>query len=438
MDLIVLPSKLKNSEASVPGDKSISHRALIFSAIADGTSSYAGFLLGSDCLATLKALSMMGINIEQNDTNLTIHGVGLMGLKKPLAPIDLGNSGTAVRLLAGLLSSQIFDSELIGDSSLSIRPMQRIIQPLTRMGAEIQSASGFLPLKIIGNKNITSISYEMPIASAQVKSSILLASLYANTESTITEPSVTRDHTERMLSAMNCSITCSNNVIKISQPAKLQPLNMRIPGDFSSAAFLIAAFLITKKSSITLRDVGVNPTRIGFLKIIKNMGAQVELKNNRLYGNEPVADIYVQSSTLKGITLDDPDLISLSIDEFPILFILAAYAEGTTKINGINELRHKESDRVKSMCIGMRNLGVSVKEQKDGVVITSSKFMGGEIDSFGDHRVAMSFVVAAIGAKDKIKIKDVKNIDTSFPGFVDLMRNLGLSLSINEPSMKNY
>ena len=316
--------------------------------------------------------------------------------------------------------------------------MQRIIQPLTRMGAEIQSASGFLPLKIIGNKNITSISYEMPIASAQVKSSILLASLYANTESTITEPSVTRDHTERMLSAMNCSITCSNNVIKISQPAKLQPLNMRIPGDFSSAAFLIAAFLITKKSSITLRDVGVNPTRIGFLKIIKNMGAQVELKNNRLYGNEPVADIYVQSSTLKGITLDDPDLISLSIDEFPILFILAAYAEGTTKINGINELRHKESDRVKSMCIGMRNLGVSVKEEKDGVVITNSKFMGGEIDSFGDHRVAMSFVVAAIGAKDKIKIKDVKNIDTSFPGFVDLMRNLGLSLSINEPSMKNY
>jgi 3-phosphoshikimate 1-carboxyvinyltransferase len=438
MDLYVLPSKLKDSEVSVPGDKSISHRALIFGAIAEGSSSFTGFLSGNDCLATLKAFLMMGVNIEQSDTNLTVHGVGLMGLKKSISPIDLGNSGTAVRLLTGLLSAQKFDSELIGDASLSIRPMERIIKPLKKMGAEIKSSSGCLPLKILGNKHISSISYKMPMASAQVKSSLLLASLYAEGESIIIEPSVTRDHSERMLKAMNCSIRCNNKKVRILQPMKLQPLDIRIPGDFSSAAFLIAAFLIAKKSSLILRDVGVNPTRIGFLTIIKNMGAQIKLENYRSFGDEPVADIYVQSSCLKGIEIDDSELISLAIDEFPILFVLAAYAEGMTRINGIDELRHKESDRIKSMCIGMKNLGVSLKEKKDGVVIENSEFMGGDVDSFGDHRVAMSFVVAAIGAKDKIKIKDVKNIDTSFPGFIDLMKSLGVSLSIDAPSKVNF
>ena len=434
MNFYVSPSKLKDSEISVPGDKSISHRALIFSAIADGVSHFTGFLSSNDCLATLEAFVKMGVKIEHNDTDLIVHGVGLMGLKKSTTPIDLGNSGTAVRLLTGLLSAQKFDSVLIGDSSLSKRPMSRIIRPLKEMGAEIESCSGCLPIILMGNKNISSILYEMPLASAQVKSSILLASLYANGETTIIEPNITRDHSERMLRVMKCSILNRDNKIIMKQPEKLQSLDMQIPGDFSSAAFLIAAFLISTKSSLILRDIGINSTRIGFLTIIKQMGAKIELSNIRSFGNEPVADIHLESSRLQGIDIDNPDLVSLSIDEFPIIFILAAYADGITRISGIDELRYKESDRIKTMCEGMQNLGVSIKEQKHGVTIANSKFNGGEVDSYGDHRIAMSFAVAAIGANNAIKIKDIENIDTSFPGFVNLMQGIGVAISIQEPN----
>ena len=433
MNFYASPSELKDCEIFVPGDKSISHRALIFSAIADGVSHFTGFLVGNDCLATLEAFVKMGVKIEQNDTDLIVYGVGLMGLEESLTPIDLGNSGTAARLLAGLLSAQRFDSVLMGDASLSRRPMSRIIRPLKEMGAEIQSSSGCLPLTIKGNKDITGILCEMPQASAQVKSSILLASLYANGETTIIEPSITRDHSERMLGAMGCCISNHDNKIVIKRPQQLQSLDMQIPGDFSSAAFLIAAFLISKKSSLILRDVGINPTRIGFLTIIKQMGAKINLRDIRSFGSESVADIHISPSHLIGIDIDNPSLVSLAIDEFPIIFILAAYAQGVTRISGIDELRYKESDRIKSMCEGMQNLGVSIEEQEHGVIITNSKFTGGEIDSYGDHRIAMSFAVAAIGANDSIKIKDIKNIDTSFPGFINLMREIGVTISTQEP-----
>ena len=432
MNYNVFPSTLSDSEIRVPGDKSISHRALIFGAIADGVSSFTGFLSSDDCLATLRAFQSMGLVVDHDNTNLKVYGLGLNGLKGSSIPYDLGNSGTAVRLLTGLLAAQNFDSVLLGDESLSIRPMNRVILPLCLMGAKIKSQNGCLPLKIKGNQNLSDINYDMPLASAQVKSSIILAALYSNKQTIITECGITRDHSERMLISMSGPIEVKENKVIIDTSKPLKPIEMKIPGDFSSASFLIAAYLINKnKASLILRDIGINPTRIGFLSIVKLMGANIELKNIGSFGNEPTADIHVQSSKLVGINIYDPNLISLAIDEFPIIFILAAYAQGVTKISGIDELRFKESDRIESMVIGMKSLGVSIKDTDQGVVIESSEFQGGIVDSFGDHRIAMSFVIAAIAANKEITVKNIENIDTSFPGFKDLMEQIGVNLSLS-------
>jgi 3-phosphoshikimate 1-carboxyvinyltransferase len=432
MNYNVFPSTLNSSEIRVPGDKSISHRALIFGAIANGMSSFTGFLPSNDCLATLRAFQNMGLVISHDNTNLRVHGLGLKGLKNSSMPHDLGNSGTAVRLLAGLLAAQDFDSTLLGDESLSIRPMNRIIEPLSLMGAKISSQAGCLPLEITGQQNISDINYDMPLASAQVKSSIILAALYSDEQTIITECGITRDHSERMLMSMSGPIETKKSKVLIGASKSLEPIEMQIPGDFSSASFLIAAFLINKNSaSLILKDVGINPTRIGFLSIIKLMGAKIELKNIGVFGNEPTADIHVQSSNLVGINIDDPDLISLAIDEFPIIFILGAYAQGLTKISGIDELRFKESDRIKSMTVGMKCLGVSINDTDQGVIIENSEFQGGIVDSFGDHRIAMSFVIAAIAATKEITVKNIDNINTSFPGFKDLMEQIGVNISLH-------
>ncbi|MEC9415179.1 MAG: 3-phosphoshikimate 1-carboxyvinyltransferase [Pseudomonadota bacterium] len=428
MDFYVEPSGTLNGKLSVPGDKSISHRAIIFAAIADGVSEFSNFLDSKDCLATLHAFQVMGVETKLNKNNLFIHGVGLKGLQAPKQSIDVGNSGTSARLLAGLLGGQNFNTMITGDDSLSRRPMRRIIEPLSIMGVRVDSNFGCLPLKIKGSTNIKNIEYKIPVASAQVKSCILLASLYSYGRSNLYELNITRDHSERMLQAMQCPISVKKNCISIEPPEFLKPLKMNIPGDFSSAVFLIVAALISDKSSVLIKDVGINPTRIGFLKIAKKMGANIYLSNHRKFGAEPVADILIRSSSLRGITLDDPELISLSIDEFPAIFILAAYAKGKSKFSNLAELRLKESDRITSMVEGMTQIGLDVKEDNEGVVITGGRPKGGTVSCFSDHRVAMSFAIAAIGAKNKIIVKDVESVDTSFPKFLNTMQEINVKI----------
>ena len=428
MDFHVEPSGTLNGKISVPGDKSISHRAIIFGAIAEGTSEFSNFLDSEDCTTTLLAFQKMGVDINLNKTNLFIHGVGLRGLKAPKQSIDAGNSGTTVRLLAGLLGAQNFNTMITGDDSLSRRPMSRIIEPLSIMGVHIDSSLGCLPLKIQGSASIKNIEYKIPVASAQVKSCILLASLYSRGKSNLYELNITRDHSERMLQAMQCPISVKKNCISIEPPKLLKPLKMNIPGDFSSAVFLIAATLISNKSSVLIKGVGINPTRIGFLEIAKKMGAIIKLSNHRKFGSEPVADILIQSSSLRSITLDDPELISLSIDEFPAIFILAAYAKGISRFSNLAELRLKESDRITSMVDGMIKIGIQVKENSEGVVITGGKPKGGIVNCFSDHRVAMSFAIAAIGAYDKIIVKDVESVNTSFPRFLKTMQEIDVKI----------
>ena len=428
MDFCVEPSGALNGKTSVPGDKSISHRAIIFGAIADGVSEFSNFLDSKDCIATLLAFKKMGVDIKLNKNNLFIHGVGLKGLKAPKQSIDVGNSGTSARLLAGLFGAQNFNTMIIGDDSLSRRPMNRIIEPLSIMGVHIDSNSGCLPLKIKGSTSIKNIEYKIPVASAQVKSCILLASLYSRGKSNLYELDITRDHSERMLQAMQCSISVKKNCISIEPPELLKPLKMNIPGDFSSAVFLIVAALISDHSSVLIKEVGINPTRIGFLEIAKKMGANIQLSNHRKYGSEPVADILIQSSSLRGITLDDPELISLSIDEFPAIFILAAYAKGKSQFSNLAELRLKESDRITSMVEGMIQIGIQVKENNEGVLIQGGRPKGGTVNCFSDHRVAMSFAVAAIGAYNKIIIKDVESVHTSFPRFLKTMQKIDVKI----------
>lgn len=428
MHFVVEPSALSSGTVTVPGDKSISHRALMLGAIADGVTSVRGFLAGEDCLATLSALRQMGVRVEQESaTHLNIYGVGLHGLKPPRNAMDLGNSGTAMRLFAGLLSGQSFSTELTGDDSLIQRPMDRVIKPLVMMGAEIESSDGNPPLRINSVSQLSGTLYRLPVASAQVKSAILLAGLYASGETTVIEPAVTRDHTERMLRLMGVQVSSGESQILVPAGQSVSATEIQVPADLSSAAFIILAAIFAENCEVRITGVGVNPTRTGVIDILGQMGADISLDNVRLFGEEPVADIVVRSSHLHGIDVP-AEVVSLAIDEFPLLFVAAGAAIGETRFSGLGELRVKESDRIASMAKGLQALGVSVEETEDGAVIRGTEFSGSKISSFGDHRVAMAFAIAGIRANQPVQIDDTTAVNTSFPGFVDCLRSLGAKI----------
>ncbi|BCG64162.1 MAG: cyclohexadieny/prephenate dehydrogenase3-phosphoshikimate 1-carboxyvinyltransferase [Methyloprofundus sp.] len=425
----VQPGGHLQGQVRVPGDKSISHRSIMLGAIAEGVTHVTGFLEGDDALATLRAFQMMGVQIEGPDNGaVTIHGVGLDGLQAPKEPMYLGNSGTSMRLLSGLLAGQKFDSVLTGDESLSGRPMRRVLDPLSKMGAKITATSaGTAPLNIKGQGLLHGAHYDMPIASAQVKSCLLLAGLYAEGETSVTEPAPTRDHTERMLSGFNYPVKQDANLVTITRQGQLSATNIDVPSDISSAAFFLVGASIAQNSDLTLLHVGINPTRTGIIDILKLMGANIELLNQRVIGGEPVADIRVQSADLQGVAIPE-ELVPLAIDEFPVIFIAAACAQGKTVLTGAEELRVKESDRIQVMADGLKILGVDAQPTADGMVIQGGEISGGEVISHGDHRIAMSFAIAGLKATDSIVIKNCANVNTSFPGFVAIIQKLGLNI----------
>jgi len=414
----------------VPGDKSISHRSIIFGSLANGMSEINGFLEGEDSLATLNAFRDLGVVIEgPQDGRLVIHGVGLYGLSAPKGDIYLGNSGTSMRLMTGLLSAQPFRSRLVGDESLSGRPMRRVTDPLSDMGAVIEiTEKGTPPVDISGTNKLTRINYLLPVASAQLKSSLILAAMYARGLSTIEEPVITRDHTERMMSAFGCGITSNvSGCIKIEGGKDYGGTRIDVPGDISSAAFFIVAALICPNSNITICNVGINPTRIGILNILEKMGADIEVINERHDLFEPTADLKVRYSTLKGIKIPK-NQISLAIDEFPIIFIAAACASGETILRGAEELRVKESDRIESMAKGLETLGIQTTVYHDGIKIIGGEIGSGTVNSNHDHRIAMAFSIAAIRSSGEVLIEDCKNVATSFPNFIDLAKELGMRI----------
>ncbi len=414
----------------VAGDKSISHRAIMFGSLADGITEVSGFLDGEDCLATLAAFRAMGVEITGPEQGrLTIHGVGLHGLKAPKAPLDLGNSGTSMRLLAGLMAGQQFDVVMGGDASLSRRPMRRVTVPLTQMGAHIETTSdGTPPLKISGGHALQAIDYAMPVASAQVKSSLLLAGLYADGKTCVVEPAPTRDHTERMLSGFGYSVERLGNRVCVEGGGRLRATAIDVPADISSAAFFMVGASIAPGSDLLLQHVGINPTRIGVINILKAMGADIEVLDPREAGGEPVADIRVCSAPLRGIRIPE-DQVPLAIDEFPALFVAAACAEGETVLTGAEELRVKESDRIQVMADGLTNLGIVATPTPDGIIIKGGYLGGGRVGSHGDHRIAMAFAMAALRADGPIVIEDCANVATSFPNFLALAAGAGLAVS---------
>jgi len=414
----------------VPGDKSISHRSVMLGSLAEGVTEVEGFLEGEDALATLQAFRAMGVNIlGPNNGKVTIHGVGLHGLQQPKKALDLGNSGTSMRLMSGLMAGQQFDVEMIGDESLSKRPMERVAKPLRSMGAVIESTGekGTPPLVVRGGKALRGIHYDMPMASAQVKSGILLAGLYAEGETSVTEPAPTRDHTERMLNGFGCRVEVKGATATLRGGQTLKATHIDVPADISSAAFFMVGASIAPNSDITLQHVGINPTRTGVIDILKLMGADIELCNQREVGGEPVADIRVRSAKLHGIEIPEA-LVPLAIDEFPVLFVAASCAAGTTVLRGAEELRVKESDRIQVMADGLHTLGVDAQPTPDGMVINGGSMGGGTIWSHHDHRIAMSFAIASLVAKDSITIEGCDTVATSFPGFVDLSAKAGLNI----------
>ncbi len=414
----------------VPGDKSVSHRAIMLGALAEGSTEISGFLEGEDSLATLQAFRAMGVKISGPEQGrLSIQGVGMHGLQAADHALDMGNSGTAMRLMTGLLAAQSFSSVLSGDASLSKRPMKRITEPLRTMGAAIELEQGeFAPIRI-SPAQLRAIDYQMPVASAQVKSCLLLAAMYAKGRSVIHEPAPCRDHTERMLRGFGYEIEVQGSSVSLSGGGKLHATNIEVPADISSAAFFMVAASITPGSDILLEHVGINPTRIGVINILRAMGADIEYVREYEAGGEPVADIQVRYAQLQGIDIPQ-DQVPLAIDEFPVLFIAAACAKGSTRLSGAEELRVKESDRIQAMADGLAVLGVRHEVQPDGIIIHQSEFGGGEIDSLGDHRIAMSFAIAALRARQAIIIHDCKNVDTSFPGFAGLASKSGIRLQV--------
>jgi 3-phosphoshikimate 1-carboxyvinyltransferase len=416
-------------EITVPGDKSISHRAIMLAAIAEGTSRIDGFLEGEDTRATAAIFASLGVAIEAPaPSRRIVHGVALHGLAQPSGVLDCGNSGTGMRLLAGLLAGQRFDTVLAGDASLSRRPMRRIIEPLSTMGAVINAeGNGLPPLRIRGARNLHGIAYTPPVASAQIKSAVLLAGLYARGETEIHELHATRDYTERMLATFGWPIAYSPGHARLSGGHRLRAADVNVPSDFSSAAFFIVAATLVPGSELMLRGVGLNPRRTGLLEVLRLMGADIREEGRREQGGEIVADLVVRHAPLRGIDVPVayvPDMI----DEFPILFIAAAAARGTTTVRGAAELRVKESDRIATMAAGLRALGIAVSEAADGAVIEGGAISGGEVGSAGDHRVAMSFAVAGLVADDDVRIADCANVATSFPQFLELATNAGFAV----------
>ncbi|MGJ0485492.1 MAG: 3-phosphoshikimate 1-carboxyvinyltransferase [Methylomicrobium sp.] len=431
----VNPGGSLKGEARVPGDKSISHRSIMLGSLAEGVTHVKGFLEAEDALATLQAFRDMGVKIEGPvNGELTIYGVGKHGLRAPEKELYLGNSGTSMRLLSGLLAGQSFNSVLTGDKSLSGRPMKRVTEPLKTMGAEIKTTEkGTAPLHIIGKAGqLKGIDYTMPMASAQVKSCLLLAGMYAQGDTSVTEPAPTRDHTERMLSGFNYPVKKEGNKVTINANGNLTASDIDVPSDISSAAFFLVGASIAPGSDLLLKHVGINPTRTGVIDILKLMGANIKVLNERIVGGEPVADLHVTYSQLKGIDIPE-ELVPLAIDEFPVLFVAAACAEGQTRLTGAEELRVKESDRIQVMADGLKILGVNAEPTPDGMVIQGGNPIGGgTVESHGDHRIAMAFSIAGLRATAPITILDCLNVNTSFPEFKDLVKRLGLDISVSE------
>jgi 3-phosphoshikimate 1-carboxyvinyltransferase len=413
----------------VPGDKSISHRAVMLGALADGVTRIRGFLEGEDTRATARVFAQLGVRIEApSDGERIVHGVGLHGLRGSAQPLDCGNAGTGMRLLAGVLAGQEFDSTLIGDASLSKRPMRRIIDPLSAMGAHIDSeADGLPPLRIHGGKRLRGIDIATPVASAQVKSALLLAGLYADGETVVREPHPTRDYTERMLAAFGWPIEFAPGHARLRGGHRLTAIDVEVPADFSSAAFFIVAATLIPESELRIEAVGMNPRRTGLLRALRAMGADIRETNRREQGGEPVADLVVCHAPLHGIEVP-VDIVPDMIDEFPALFIAAACATGRTVIRGASELRVKESDRIATMAAGLRALGIAIEETPDGALIDGGCSTGGVVDSHGDHRIAMSFAIAAQLTEGEVHIRDTANVATSFPGFVPLAKAAGMNL----------
>lgn len=426
----VKPGGALRGECRVPGDKSISHRAVMLGAIAEGETEVSGFLQGDDAMATLAAMRALGVRIEGPEQGrLRVHGVGLHGLQASAAPLDLGNSGTSMRLFSGLLAGQRFASELVGDQSLMRRPMRRVTDPLAAMGADITTTQvGTAPLQIHPVSGLHGIDYALPVASAQVKSAILLAGLYADGETAVTEPAVTRDHTERMLAGLGYPIERTAARVALQGGGPLRGGIIDVPADISSAAFFLVGASIAPGSRVTLHDVGLNPTRTGVIDILRQMGAKIEITATQTQGGEPVGTIEVQTAKLKGIEIP-LDLVPLAIDEFPALFIAAACAEGETVLRGAEELRVKESDRIAVMAEGLAALGAEVEPLPDGIRIIGGGLRGGEVHARGDHRIAMSFAMAGLVADGPIQIHDCAEVDTSFPGFVELAAAAGLNIA---------
>jgi 3-phosphoshikimate 1-carboxyvinyltransferase len=423
------PALTLNGDVSVPGDKSITHRALMLGSIATGETRIKQALLGADCVATLKAFQQLGVAIDtSNPADISIQGVGMHGLKPSTQPLDLGNSGTAIRLMTGLLAGANIAVQLTGDASLCSRPMMRVVAPLRSMGAQIELTSDNLaPVFLKTHSELQGIEYEMPVASAQVKSALLLAGLYAQSATSLWEPAVTRDHTERMLQCFGASLIHDENRIHLKPTSALQGQEIVVPGDLSSAAFFIVAATIAATSHVTLRQVGMNPTRTGVIDILRQMGAQIGIHHERVLGMEPVADLLITPAPLRGIAIPS-SLVPLAIDEFPIIFIAAAAATGVTTLQGAAELRVKESDRLQAMADGLTAVGIIAKTTETGIEITGGEIQGGLVNSHGDHRIAMAFAMASLRAREDIVIQQCENIGTSFPNFLDLCQQLGLSI----------
>lgn len=434
LDWTVLAEKPLRGEVDVPGDKSISHRALMFGAMAEGETTVEYFLDGADCLATLSAVEALGARVERLDEHrLRIQGLGGAPIQSPSVALDLGNSGTSMRLFCGLLAGRSVDVTLTGDASLSGRPMRRVLNPLAEMGAQIESTErGTAPLHIRPGSRLKGIEYQLPMASAQVKSAVLLAGLSAEGETVTVEPAPTRDHTERMLQAFGAELAYQGRRATVKGGQVLKGTHVSVPADLSSATFLLVAAAITPGSDLTIHRVGTNPTRDGVLRVLREMGARIELHNVQLLGGEPVADIRVCGSKLHGTSIGGA-LVALGIDEIPALCIAAAAAQGETRITGAEELKVKESDRLGAMVRGLKAIGVEVEELPDGMVIQGrERWSGATIDAHGDHRISMSFAVAALRADSPMQIQDCANVATSFPGFADLVRNLGFDLQEKE------
>lgn len=415
---------------TVPGDKSISHRGVMFGAVANGTTEIHNFLEGADCLATIRCFRTLGIDIEKEKDTVIIHGKGIHGLSKPSDILDVGNSGTTTRLISGILAGQPFESKLSGDDSLNSRPMKRIIDPLTKMGANISSIlrNGCAPLYITPG-TLHGIHYDSPVASAQVKSCILLAGLYAEGETSVTEPSLSRNHTELMLREFGADIRSSHaldsteSTVSITPGRELYGQKLTVPGDISSAAYFIAAGLIVPDSEILIESVGINPTRAGILKVCEDMGGDISLLNERTEGGEKIADILVRTSRLHGITIQG-DIIPTLIDEIPVIAVMAAVAEGTTVIKDAAELKVKETDRIETVCDNLKSMGCKVTPTPDGMIITGGKLAGASIHTLLDHRIAMAFSIAALVAEGNTKILDSRCVDVSYPTFYDTFEEL--------------